>query len=472
MAALVFFGLANAGLGRPFLFFVPQFGAVPAKSTVLNSWRQQGHDWISYADWLILPIFVFVSSLGTLARKNALRPSELQRSVFSLLSIVLVLMYFAANLTGLYFFVERDYYTVFGIGIFYLAVAEQLHRFAEGKTIVSDVIIALIGVVVVWAVFRLGPFRESLRIAGTAFPVKLGAVALLLALVGAWSINPKFVGPSLMTLSLLLARAGIAMPPSFSASYVTALTIDAMHHRIRQALGGTLPVFWYDDPPVASCDSLTYPGKILHSVSSMFLQPGGQGFSTSTCVAEIARGAVVVIMSQSGAALSAGERGRKALGANRAPWDQFDQATPAGDIKVSILKAPSRVTDLPPWGFTAAAPGAAVTVRPAGVTIRTPEVPWFFGGELPIPATLLQDDAGASAQVHLRIRVRAGPVGVGVLNKNRTWIAQQAISAVGPADVYLAIHRLADATDIIVHNGGIYSAELADVDAVSIATFK
>jgi hypothetical protein len=275
-----------------------------------------------------------------------------------------------------------------------------------------------------------------------------------------------------MTLSLLLARADIAMPPRFSTSYVTAMAIDAMHHRIRRALGGTLPVFWYDDPPVAYNDSLSYPAKMLHSVSSMFLQPGGQGFSTPTYVAEIARGAVVVIMSQSDAGLSAGERGLKALGANRAPWDQFDQATPAGDIKVSILKAPSRVTDLPPSGFTAAAPGAAVTLRPAGVTIRTPEVPWVFGGELPIPATLLQDDAGASAQVHLRIHVRAGPVGVGVLNKNRTWIAQQALSAAGPTDVYLAIPRLADATDIIVHNGGNHSAGLADVDAVSIATFR
>jgi hypothetical protein len=156
MAALVFFGLANASLGRPFLFFVPQFSAVPAKSAVLNSWRQQGHEWISYADWLILPIFVSVCSIGILARTNASRPSELQRSVFSVLSVVLVLMYFAANLTGLYFFVERDYYTVFGIGIFYLAVAEQLHKFAEGKTIFSDLIIALIGVGVVWPFFASG----------------------------------------------------------------------------------------------------------------------------------------------------------------------------------------------------------------------------------------------------------------------------------------------------------------------------
>ena len=58
------------------------------------------------------------------------------------------------------------------------------------------------------------------------------------------------------------------------------------------------------------------------------------------------------------------------------------------------------------------------------------------------------------------------------MSKNRTWIAQQPLFATEPVDVYLAIPRLADATDIVVYNGGINGAGLVDVDAVSIATFK
>jgi hypothetical protein len=413
-----------------------------------------------------------VYSTAILARKNALRRSELQRYVFSLLSAVVVVMYFAGNLAGLFFFVERDYYTVFGIGIFYLAITEQLHTFAEGKTVLSDLIVLAIGLAVVEAVFRLGPLRENIPIAGTTFPVKRAVALSVLLSLAAWRINPKYLGASLLTALLLLARAQIWMPASFSTSYVTSVAIDSMYHRIRQPLSHALPVLWYEDLPVAYDDPLSTPGGILHSVSSMFLQPGGRGFSTPTYVAEIARGAVVAIMSQNDSALSAGVSGLKALGANRALWDRFDQLTPAGEIKVSIFKAVSRVTDLPPSGFTPAAPGAAVMPRSSGVTIRTPDVRWFFGGDLPIPPALRQDDSGASARVRLRLHVRAGPVGVGVLQKNRTWIVQQALSAAGPVDVYLAIPRLADATDIIVYNGGIHTAGLVDVDAVSIATFK
>jgi len=464
IAALLFFGLANVALGREFLFFVPQLQAITPKSALIETWRQQGHEWISYADWLILPIFVFVYSAGLLAGKNALRRSELQKYVFSFLSVVLVLMYFAGNLAGLYFFVERDYYMVFGIGIFYLAITEQLHTYAEGKSILSELIVLAVGLVVLEALFRLGPLRENIPIAGTTFPVKRAVAILVLMSLLAWRINPKYLGASLVIVLLLLARANIWMPESFSTSYVTSVAINSMYHRIRQALNDALPVIWYDD-------SLS-DGGILPSLSSMFLQQSGQAFSNPAYRSGIRDGAVVVLLSRSDAGLAAGAAQLTQFDATMAPWDRFDQATPAGDIKGWILKALSHVTALSPSGFTAAAPEATVMKRSSGVTIRTSEVRWNFGGDLPIPPTLRQDDAGASAQVRLRLHVRTGPIGVGVLSKNRTWIAQQALFAAGPVDVYLAIPRLADATDIIVYNGGINSAGLVDVDAVSIATFK
>jgi hypothetical protein len=238
-----------------------------------------------------------------------------------------------------------------------------------------------------------------------------------------------------------------------------------MYHRIRQGLNYTLPVIWYEDSPDGD-------GGVLPSLSSMFLQPSGHGFSNPAYRNSIVDGAVVVLLSRGDAGLAAGAVQLKQFDASMVPWDRFDQATPAGDIKGWILKALSHVTSLSPSGFTAAAPEAAVMKRSSGVTIRTSEVRWNFGGDLPIPPALRQDDAGASAQVRLRLNVRTGPIGVGVLSKNRTWIAQQALFAAGPVDVYLAIPRLADATDIIVYNGGTNSAGLVDVDAVSIATFK
>jgi hypothetical protein len=204
----------------------------------------------------------------------------------------------------------------------------------------------------------------------------------------------------------------------------------------------------------------------------MFLQPSGHGFSNPAYRNSIVDGAVVVLLSHSDAGLAAGSVQLKQFDANMVPWDRFDQATPAGDIKGWILKALSHATSLSPSGFTAAAPEAAVMKRSSGVTIRTSEVRWNFGGDLPIPPALRQDDAGASAQVRLRLNVRTGPLGIGVLSKSRRWIAQQALSAAGPVDVYLAVPRLADATDIIVYNGGINGAGLVDVDAVTIATFK
>ncbi len=465
IVALLVFGFANVALGREFLFFVPQLRAVAPKSALLDTWRQQGHEWISYADWLILPIFVFVYSAGVLAGKNALRRFEMQRYVFSLLSVVLFVMYFGGNLLGLYFFVERDYYMVFGIGIFYLAITEQLHAYAEGKSILSELIVLAAGLVAVQVLFRLGPLRDNIPIAGTSFPVKRAVAILVLMSVLAWRINPKYLGPSLVTMLLLLARANIWMPESFSTSYVTSAAINSIYHRIRQALNYTLPVIWYDVSPDSD-------GGILPSLSSMFLQPTGHGFSNPAYRSGIRDGAVVVLLSHSDAGLAAGAGQLRQFDAKMVPWDRFDESTPAGDIKGWILKALSRVIAVPPSGFTPAAPGAAVVPRSSGVTIRTPDVRWFFGGDLPIPPALLQDSADAGAQVHLRINVRAGPVGVGVLKRNRTWIAQQALSAAGPADVYLAIPRLGDATDIIVYNGGVHAAGLVDVDAVSIATFK
>src|SRR6516165_9882370 len=212
IAALLFFGFANVALGREFLFFIPQLRAVAPKSALLETWRQQGRGWISYADWLILPIFVFVYSGGILAGRNALRRSELQKYVFSLLSVVLVLVYFAGNLVGLYFFVERDYYMVFGIGIFYLAITEQLHTYAAGKSILSELIVLVVGLVVVQVLFRLGPLRENIPIAGTTFPVKRAVAILVLMSLLARRINPNYLGASLVIALLLLARANIWMP--------------------------------------------------------------------------------------------------------------------------------------------------------------------------------------------------------------------------------------------------------------------
>src|SRR5262249_30027324 len=258
-----------------------------------------GREWISYADWLILPLFVFVSSGAVLAGTNALRRSESEKYVFSLLSIVLILMYFSGDLVALCFFVGRDSCIVFAICMCYLAITEQLHAYAEGKSVLSELIVLAAGLVVVQVLFRLGPLRENIPIAGTTFPVKRAVAVLVLISLLAWRINPKYLGASFVIVLLLLAPANISMPESFSTSYVTSVAINSMYHRIRQALTYTLPVIWYDDSPDGD-------GGVLPSLSSMFLQPNGQGFSNPAYSSGIVDGAVVVLLSRSDAGLAAG----------------------------------------------------------------------------------------------------------------------------------------------------------------------
>jgi len=133
-------------------------------------------------------------------------------------------------------------------------------------------------------------------------------------------------------------------------------------------------------------------------------------------------------------------------------------------------------TTLPVNEFTRAQPGAKVAVRKDGtVRVATLPIRWSYSGLLKVGGRVPPEFADYPAAIHLRVRSVYGLTGVGVLKRDRSgWIDSQPVGSGrhGFVDVYLAVPRIGDASDVVVMNwarDGVGVLDIAEVTLVLLA---
>ncbi len=210
VTATVVLGLTHLAIGYEFWFLGAQIDSSLRLAGVLADWQNRGGHWLTRAWWLTPALLIGAMSLAYVALPWRGWRATIAAAPFSLLAIWLVGSFIAFHWLGLYY-LERQFYTVFGIWVLYLAICEQLSAAVHEQRLANQIASALIAAAVVAAVWDTGWFRARVNLTPIGWPLSVGLTACGAVALVLWRMMPRTVGIWPLFIVVLLARPSIEL---------------------------------------------------------------------------------------------------------------------------------------------------------------------------------------------------------------------------------------------------------------------
>jgi glycosyltransferase involved in cell wall biosynthesis len=118
----------------------------------------------------------------------------------------------------------------------------------------------------------------------------------------------------------------------------------------------------------------------------------------------------------------------------------------------------------------AANAGMIAAIENGGVEVATVATPWAYAAVLPLPGSALADERWRRGYVRIRVEVKGGPVGFGVLNQDKTQFLDRraVIASKGAVDLFLMVPKLSDAGDVVIQTWDRAMSGTARIESIRL----
>lgn len=463
--AMLFYSIVNKHFTGNLYYLKPQWDQAGEGGEQYSVPLSQ---WIESSGWLVLPAVGAVAALGLLARsiflwqrRRALNPIPLLTDTAASVPPLLVGLTFCAVQFGpkgspvLQLWTYAGYLLPFACISIGSVFALGLKDWRPARGTLLSIAVA----VVLLAPFYLGSDIAakascdecSLYGRGGTFAVAIGLVLLGNIFLRNWGLA-------------IVALVGLSLinPGSGQFSYAFYGDEDTQYSRFLMVYSGEEAVrpfdndgklkFWYDykEPLGGVFTGITS----LHLWTFKIISYEFPSLTVGNYTA-VAPGDTLAVLSNQPSVLEAANDALKHNGLQVSVREKRSVRRGKDEFTVTLLAvAPAGVTNerkLPAASLKSYA-GATVLGRQDGVLVTTQEIPFAYAAAFPIPAIADPQPAGR-AFVRVQGKLDSGPVGFGVLKKDRSnWVSTVKVDITGAFDAYVVIPNLADTSDFVVMN--------------------
>ena len=486
-SGIAILGTANWMLAGQFLFFMPQVRMALLVGNARSQWKLLNYDWISIAGWLVFPTTALVIALVLLgvwihARWKGSGTTDAYRdaALFALLLVGLETLFLTMELNG-FWLLQVSYYASYLIPNVFICLGAAI-AFGTSRTSRQwDVVI-----VAATAASLLLPFLIAshqllhlpFKIAEPAGWVAAGGCLLLAAATlwkRAWLTVVALFVLGLFDVSVHDSRI-FSIPPSSTDQARHLMVFDGIRAVRPYNLDGKL-LFWYDlqDPL----------GPVFRAVASAYMWASrmisedfpNRTFPLPGTTVELGAGETVAILSSKSEPLLRADESLARIGTRQETIGHADVQRGADRFTVDFVRVLPRNSEKD-WqlSLNTVTPVAATlfSKTPAGdVVVRTTAVPWTYAATLTITPANRDQSKECRALIKVRLHVRDGVVGLGVLNLGRkNFLSRQSLAGTSnPVDIMMQIPRLGDASDVVIQAWDSGKVGLVSISAVTVSPY-